>query len=91
MHIETIKKLQRKYGLTEMQNLINSGEIWKFEGSAGREAMRLLESGACMLPIEKQYDYYGNLVPGRTQLKKGSTGTFHNSENFWKDSQPEIW
>lgn len=80
-----IKQLQKQYGLTEMQKLIDSGNVWKFEGSYGREVMALLESGACMLPTKDYYDYYGNRVPSRDKLVAGTKGTFQNSQNFWQD------
>jgi hypothetical protein len=59
-----------------MQRRINDGTIWQFEGSAGREAMRLLEDGYCMLPKVARRDYYGNTIPARTMLKPGSKGTW---------------
>lgn len=37
--VEKITAMQAKHGLTEMQRLITSGEVWKFEGSYGRSAM----------------------------------------------------
>ena len=67
-----------------MQDMINTGQVWKMEGSMGREAMALLESGACMLPKEFKTDYYGNKVPSRDVLKAGTKGTFLNSQNFWQ-------
>ena len=54
MHYRKISKLQEDYGVAGMQRLINDGSVWHMEGSYGREAMRLLESGQCMLP-KKQY------------------------------------
>ena len=80
---KTIEKLQKDYGFAKMQEMINSGLAWKLEGSVGREAMRLLESGACMLPKEFRTDYYGNRIPSRDVLKAGTKGTFKNSQNFW--------
>lgn len=84
MNFNSIKKLQEIYGFKEMQDMINSGQAWKMEGSYGREAMRLLESGACMLPKKDIYDFYGNLVPSRDRLQKGTKGTFKNSQTFWQ-------
>lgn len=84
MNLQSIKRMQKEYGYSEMQNAINDGSIWKFEGSAGREAMCLLESGVCMLPKKVTYDYYGNTLPNRDFLKKGTKGTYQNSLNFWK-------
>lgn len=76
--------LQKTYGFTDMQNKINSGMAWNLEGSVGREAMRLLESGACMLPKVSRIDYYGNTLPPRDVLKPGTKGTFKNSQTFWQ-------
>ena len=59
----------------DLQELINSGMAWKLEGAVGREAMRALEDGRCMLPEESFYDYYGNEVPARYKLEPGSVGT----------------
>lgn len=79
-----IKSLQNQYGITEMQNHINNGMAWKFEGSVGRSAMAMLDSGACMLPKHTTSDYYGNTIPSRDILQKGSKGTFQNSQEFWE-------
>lgn len=84
MNFQSIKKLQEIYGFKEMQDMINSGQAWKMEGSYGREAMRLLDSGACMLPKVDRYDFYGNLVPSRDKLKAGTKGTYKNSQKFWQ-------
>jgi len=84
MTLEQIIESQEAHGLTETQNRINDGSIWKFEGSVGRNAMALLESGACMLPLVKTYDAYGNMLPSRDMLKDGTKGTIQNSINFWK-------
>jgi len=84
MNHSTIKKLQKEYGFDGMQNLINSGTAWKLEGSVGREAMSLLDSGACMLPLKGTFDYYGNRIPSRSELKTGTKGTYKNSLNFWQ-------
>ena len=83
MNIERITEMQEAYGLKEMQDMINSGNAWKMEGSYGRAAMSHLDSGACMLPKERKSDFYGNLVPSRDDLKEGTKGTFENSVNFW--------
>lgn len=79
-----IKKLQKECGFEDVQNNINSGLCWKLEGSYGRYAMGLLISGACMLPKVSHKDYYGDIVPSRDELKKGTTGTFGNSQRYWE-------
>jgi len=84
MNFKSITRLQKEYGFKEMQDMINSGQAWKMEGSYGREAMRLLESGACMLPTKTHYDYYGNPIPNRLHLVKGTKGTYQNSVKFWE-------
>lgn len=58
--IERIAEHQKEYGLTKVQNLLNSGEIWKFEGSVGRAVMDMLDAGMLMLGEKRTYDYYGN-------------------------------
>ena len=84
MNFQRIKTLQAEYGFKEIQDMINSGQAWKMEGSYGREAMRLLDSGACMLPKVDRYDFYGNLVPSRYKVKAGTKGSFKNSQTFWQ-------
>lgn len=84
MNYQTIKRLQKEHGFANMQELIDSGLVWKLEGSMGREAMALLESGACMLPKKSYRDYYGNKIPSRDELKSGTKGTYKNSLNFYK-------
>jgi len=82
--IEQITELQKRYGLTSLQELINNGEVWRREGSYGRAAMSALEDGACMLPDEEFQDYYGSTVPARSFLKAGTKGTLENSQTFWQ-------
>jgi len=79
-----IAALQKTYGFSEMQELIDKGHAWTLEGSVGREASRLLDSGACMLPKVPRRDAYGSTVPPRDVLKPGSKGTFKNSQVFWQ-------
>ena len=83
VNIKKIEKLQKKYGYFDMQKMINSGECWKMEGSYGRSAMDLLETGVCMLPLMPRRDYYGNRVPSRKELRDGTKGTYKNCQNFW--------
>lgn len=64
---EHIKAVQRR---------INDGSIWHFGGSVGREAMALIDDGYCMLPKQAHKDYWGNTIPDRTWLKRGTKGTW---------------
>jgi len=84
MNFQSITKLQKIYGFAEMQEMINRGLAWKMEGSVGRQAMALIESGACMLPKSFKVDYYGNKIPSRDVLKAGTKGTYKNSKRFWE-------
>ena len=84
MNIFKLEQLQRLYGVTEIQNQINSGLAWKLEGSVGRFAMDMLIAGVCMLPLVPRIDYYGNRIPQRNELKKGTTGTYQNCAEFWQ-------
>ena len=85
MNYQTIKRLQKDNGYSDIQKMIDSGIVWGMEGSMGRYAMDLLESGACMLPKKSHRDYYGNRIPSRDELQKGSKGTFENSVNFYSN------
>jgi len=84
MTLERIIELQKDYGVTGTQKGINTGEIWKFEGSVGRFAMEMIEGGVCFLPEERTQDYYGNVIPSRNDLQPGTKGTLENAENFWQ-------
>lgn len=57
------------------QRMINDGSVWKFQGSYGRQAMDLIESGDCILGKQGHHDYYGNYVPSRFQVKSGTKGS----------------
>ena len=83
LNFQRISSLQKEYGFSNMQDLINKGHAWTLEGSVGREASALLESGACMLPKVTRRDYYGNTVPSRDMVKPGTKGSFKNSQVFW--------
>ena len=57
-----------------MQALINSGQAWHMEGSIGRRAMELLDAGLCELGEKAFFDYWGNKVPSRFEVKAGTKG-----------------
>ena len=58
-----------------MQSAVNSGMAWRLQGSYGREAMRLIEDGSVMLGEKGNYDFYGNYVPSRYEVKPGTKGS----------------
>jgi hypothetical protein len=59
----------------ETQELINSGVAWQLEGSVGRHAMAMIESGECMLGEKGYRDYWGNYVPSRYEVEEGTKGS----------------
>lgn len=83
LNYNQVLKVQKAHGYGDMQKMISSGHVWSMEGSAGREAMSCLESGACMLPLTPARDYYGNRIPSRKEIKEGSKGSFKNCQAFW--------
>ncbi len=84
IRIERINELQKQYHLTSTQSLVNSGQIWGFEGSIGRATSDMLEAGILYLPEHRTSDYYGNTIPARSDLKDGTKGTLGNAQRFWK-------
>jgi len=85
MNHKRIKALQIHYGIYDMQLQINSGLVWHMEGSAGRAASELLSRGACMLPLARHNDFYGNRIPSRKDIKQGTKGSYRNTQDFWID------
>ena len=82
--IEEIRSLQENFGVEDIQAGIESGRIWKFEGSVGRMAMTCLEAGICFLGEEVTYDYYGNTIPARQMLEQATKGTLENAQQYWQ-------
>lgn len=86
MNYQQIRAAQKEQGFDQWQHLINTGMAWTMEGAIGREAMNLIETGACMLPKKPYQDYYGNRIPSRDDLKAGTKGTFQNSVNYFTNN-----
>lgn len=59
-----------------MQQAINGGTAWQFQGSVGRSMMAALEAGICMLGKDGAADYYGNYIPSRDQVQEGTKGSY---------------
>jgi hypothetical protein len=70
---------------TSLQRRINDGSIWHFEGSAGRAAVEAITSGCCVLGRKGVRDYYGNYIPSRFEVKKGTKGStaYAREHNPW--------
>ena len=60
----------------EVQKMINGKVHWRFEGSVGRMMMEYINAGYCILAREDTTDYWGNHIPSRTQVKKGTKGSY---------------
>jgi hypothetical protein len=84
MTYSKILKMQKDHGLTEMQEMIFSGQCWKMEGSVGRAAMSHLNQVSCMLGLKVRHDYYGNRIPSRKEVKAGSKGSYELCRKFWE-------
>lgn len=76
--LEAIGEIQRDHGFDEVQKMINSGTIWKMEDSVSRAAMATLDLGTYHLPEEQTSDYYGNTIPSRYDVQKGTKGSLLN-------------
>lgn len=77
-----------------IQRAINDGTAWKFQGSYGRAMMNAIECGRCMLGVRAAFDYYGNRIPGRSEVKEGTKGSLEyvraNSGDYWADLMQSI-
>lgn len=57
------------------QDLIDTGQAWRLEGTVGRTANDLIEQGYCMLGEVGHYDFWGNYVPSRHEVQDGTKGS----------------
>lgn len=57
-----------------VQRQINAGQ-WSLQGSHGREMVRMIEAGHCMLGRTGARDYYGSYIPGRDEVQPGTKGS----------------
>lgn len=58
-----------------LQDLIDTGQAWRMQGSVGRAAMYAIEAGICILGETGHTDYWGNYVPSRYEVKPGTKGS----------------
>lgn len=61
--------------MPDLQAMINDGSVWHLEGSMGRHAMDEIRAGRCTVGPEATFDYWGNRVPGISELEPGTMGT----------------
>lgn len=60
-----------------LQRAINSGSAWSMQGSMGRAMMDAIESGRCVLGRTAARDYWGNRIPSRDEVKRGTKGSLY--------------
>lgn len=74
--IETDEEATEEDYYFAIQRAINSGSAWSMQGSYGRTMMHAIEAGFCMLGRDQARDYYGNTIPSRDDVKKGTRGSY---------------
>lgn len=67
-----------------IQGLINSGMAWRLEGYVGRQCMAAIENGDAILGESGRTDYYGNYVPSRYEVKRGTKGSVQYANKLRK-------
>ena len=73
-NIETEEDIDELEYYQSIQRAINA-KSWAFQGSYGRVMMQAISSGKCLLGKEHAFDYYGNRVPSRYDVKDGTKGS----------------
>lgn len=66
----------------DLQDLIDSGQAWRLEGSIGRQCMAAIEDGRCTLGPVGHRDYYGNYVPAIHEVQPGTKGSAEYAANL---------
>lgn len=61
---------QRKHDLAQIQKMVDSGEVWGFQGYIGRMVHDLIEEGELKYPSHRTYDYWGNPLPTAEEFEK---------------------
>jgi hypothetical protein len=72
--IENGAETEEDYFLS-IQSAINGGS-WALQGSYGRAMMDAINNGQCLLGRTSFRDYWGNAIPGRDDVKPGTTGSY---------------
>lgn len=57
-----------------LQRAINQG-LWSLQGSYGRAMMDAIREGRCLCGPAPGRDYWGNVIPSRSQCEEGTMGT----------------
>ena len=53
--------------IARLQEMVDNGSIWGFQGSVGRMAADLLEQGVLKFPEKRTHDFYGNPIPTKEE------------------------
>jgi hypothetical protein len=85
MNYFQIKSLQKKHGLSEVQNMIDKGQAFKHQGDISELAWSMIYSGACMLPNVIHGDHTGQKIAARQMVPKGSIGSYQRCQDFWNE------
>lgn len=85
-NIETEEDIDEVEYYQSIQRAINA-KSWSFQGSYGRVMMQAISAGKCLLGTECAYDYYGNKVPSRYEVKEGTKG----SEGYVDECSGSAW
>ena len=83
--VDELEEPQKYY--TALQRLIDDGQAWNLEGFYGRNMMRAITEGYCLLGLNAHNDAYGNKVPSRLDVQEGTKGT----KQFVIEKQGEDW
>jgi hypothetical protein len=73
--IEGAADTQEEY-FDSIQRAINGLAAWRMQGSYGRAMMQAINDGYCLLGREHTRDYWGNRIPSRDEVKRGTKGSF---------------
>jgi hypothetical protein len=74
-NIEGEAETEQEY-FDSLQRAINGLSAWRMQGSYGRAMMQALTDGRCVLGREHTRDYWGSRIPSRTEVKRGTKGSF---------------
>jgi hypothetical protein len=80
-NIECEAETEQDY-FDSIQRAINSLHAWGMQGSYGRAMMQALTDGHCLLGREHTRDYWGSRIPSRTEVKRGTKGSFEYVANI---------
>lgn len=72
-------------GIEALQRMISAGQ-WSLQGSMGRTMMNAIESGACVLGPTPARDYWGNRIPSRTEVERGTKGSIAYANNLRREA-----